>query len=121
MCYHYTSTDMRPQSLLPHVMEKQLDESVNFELRKKSFDDKSGLYTFISFHFPLCLEKIEEQGSEGGYHRSTNSNDTEGQNSFQKTINSGCSSVLRFVVFEKKKHGRPYSPVAAMPHVTVVI
>ena len=85
MCYHYTSTDMRPQSLLPHVTGKQFDEGVNFELRKKAFDDKSGLYTYIPFQFPLYLKKIEEHMSEGGYNRSTNSNDTEGQNSFQKT------------------------------------
>ena len=52
MCYHYTSTDMRPQSLLPHVTEKQFDEGANFELRKKAFDDKSGLYTYASFHPP---------------------------------------------------------------------
>ena len=47
MCYRYTSTDMRPESLLPHVTEKQFDEGVNFELRKKAFDDKSGLYNYI--------------------------------------------------------------------------
>ena len=33
MCYHYTSTDKRHQSLLAHVTEKQFDEGVNFELR----------------------------------------------------------------------------------------
>ena len=40
MCYHYTSTDMRPHSLFPHITRKQFDEGVNFELRKKAFDDK---------------------------------------------------------------------------------
>ena len=73
---------MRHQSLLPHVTEKQFDEGVNFEMRKKAFE--SGLYTYISFHF-LYLEKIEERLSEAGYHRSTDSYGTEGQNSFQQT------------------------------------
>ena len=40
--------------------------TVNFELGKKAFDDKSGLYTYISFHPPPhVLEKIEERVSEG--------------------------------------------------------
>ena len=33
MCYYYTSTDMKPQSLLAHVTEKKFDEGVNFEMR----------------------------------------------------------------------------------------
>ena len=33
MCYHYTSTDIRPQRLPAHVTEKKFDEGVNFELR----------------------------------------------------------------------------------------
>ena len=40
------------------------------------------IYNLIS---PLYLEKIEERVNEGGYHRSTNSNGTEGQNSLQMT------------------------------------
>ena len=44
-------------------------------------------YTHMYNLIPPCmyLEKREERVSEGGYHRSTNGNDTEGQNSFQKT------------------------------------
>ena len=49
---------MGPQSLhLP--TGKQFDDGVYFELRKKAFDDKFGLYTYISFNFsPVFGEDI---------------------------------------------------------------
>ena len=110
MCYPYTSTDVRPhtQSLLPHVTEKQFDEGVNFELRRKAFDNKSGLYPYIKFHFPLYLEKIEERVSEGGYHQNTNSNDTEGQILCKrhKDCETGCRNI----------HGDPKNPIENQTH-----
>ena len=50
-----------------HLCVTKFDEGLNFELGKKAFDDKSGLYTYISFHIPppMYLEKIEEHVSEG--------------------------------------------------------
>ena len=67
MCHLYTSTDMRPQSLLQLVIGKHFDEGVYFELRKKVFDEKSGFYTYITLHFPLPLWEIEERVSKAGY------------------------------------------------------
>ena len=100
MCYRYTSTDMRPQSLLPRVKRKQFDEGVNFELRKKAFDDKSGLYTYISFHFPQYLEKIEGRVSEGGYHRSTN-NKHRGEKFVSKDIRTVKQVAEIFIAIPK--------------------
>ena len=48
----------------PPCHGKKFDKGVNFELRKKAFDDKSGLYTYTSFHVSLYLEKREERVSE---------------------------------------------------------
>ena len=48
---------MGSQRLHLHVAEKQFDEGVNFEQRKKAFDDKLGLYTYILFNFsPVFVE-----------------------------------------------------------------
>ena len=95
MCYHYTSTYMGPQRLHLHVAEKQFDEGVNFELRKKALDYKFGYTPIYHLISPLYLEKIKGRVREEWYHRSTNNNGTEGQNSFKrhKDCETGCRNV----------------------------
>ena len=61
MCYHNTSTDMRPQNLPWHVIEKSFFDGVNLDWKSK----QPWLYTYISLHVPLHVEKIKEHVNEG--------------------------------------------------------